>query len=86
MPEDKKLSRELVGKVIVSKSGKKFGVVGDLVFETRTGELIYMVISTPTPFVESLNLEHNKNNELMVPFSSVLSVGDFVIISEEDIV
>lgn len=86
MPEDKKLSREIIGKTIVSKSGKNFGVVGDLVFETRTGELIYILLSKPTEFIGSLSLEQNSSGEFMVPFSSVISVGDFVIVSEEDIV
>jgi sporulation protein YlmC with PRC-barrel domain len=86
MPEEKKFSREIVGKVIVSKAGKKFGVVGDLVFETRTGELIYILLSNATEFASNLNLETSKNGDLMVPFSSVLSTGDFVIISEEDII
>jgi len=86
MPEDKRHSKDIVGKTIVSKSGKKFGIVGDIVFETRTGELIYLLLSTPTTFVESLNLEQSKTGELMVPFSSVMSVGDFVIVSEEDII
>jgi sporulation protein YlmC with PRC-barrel domain len=86
MQEEKKHSRDIVGKTIVSKSGKKFGSVGDLVFETRTGELIYLLLHTPTPFADSLNLEKSREGDLMIPFSSVISSGDFVIVSEEDIV
>jgi sporulation protein YlmC with PRC-barrel domain len=84
--EDKKHSRDIIGKTIVSKSGKKFGIVGDLVFETRTGELIYVLLHSPSEFVNTLNLEKSRNGELMIPFSSVMSTGDFVIISEEDII
>lgn len=86
MPEEKKHSRDIIGKVIVSKSGKKFGSVGDIVFETRTGELIYLLVDKPTEFVNSLNLEKSRDGAFMVPFSSVISIGDFVIISEEDII
>jgi sporulation protein YlmC with PRC-barrel domain len=86
MPEEKKHSRDIIGKTIVSKSGKKFGAVGDLVFETRTGELIYLLLHDATPFADSLNLEKSREGDLMVPFSSVISSGDFVIVSEEDIV
>ncbi|MBT3583216.1 PRC-barrel domain-containing protein, partial [Candidatus Woesearchaeota archaeon] len=60
MPEEKKFSRDIVGKTIVSKTGKKFGVVGDLVFETRTGELIYILLSNATEFAGNLNLERSK--------------------------
>lgn len=86
MAENKSLSREILGKTVVSKMGKKFGLVGDLVFESRTGELIYLSLKTPTPYAQSLNLEKGKTSELLIPFSAVLSVGDFLIVSEEDIV
>ncbi len=83
--EDKKFSKQIVGKTVVSKSGKKFGLVGDLVFEIRTGELIYVVLKDPTSFASSLELEVKDGNTL-IPFSSVLAVGDFVVVAEEDIV
>lgn len=83
---ERSLSRDIVGKTVVSKSGKRFGLVGDLVFESKTGELIYLTLKTPTPHAQSLNLEKGRTNELMIPFSAVLSVGDFLIVSEEDIV
>ena len=86
MPEDKRLSKDLLGKTIVSKSGKKFGIVSDLVFETRTGELIYLMLTSQTPHAEGMDLEKNKQGDMLVPFSSVLSMGDFVIISEADII
>ncbi|MBU4492836.1 MAG: PRC-barrel domain-containing protein, partial [Nanoarchaeota archaeon] len=38
--EDKKFSKQLIGKTVVSKTGKRFGEVGDIIFETRSGELI----------------------------------------------
>ena len=86
MAEGKSLSKDVLGKTIVSKSGKKFGLVGDIVFESRTGELIYITLKTPTPHANSLDLEKGRDGEILVPFSAVLSTGDFVIVSEEDIV
>ncbi len=84
--EDKKFSKQLIGKTVVSKSGKKFGMVGDLVFETRTGELIYVVLNQPSAHALSMDLEKSKDGELLIPFSSVISSSDFVVIAEEDIV
>lgn len=87
MPEDdKKNSKQLIGKTVVSKSGKRFGEVGDMVFETRSGELIHLVLKNPTPYTERLELEKDKDNSLLIPFSAVIAVGDFMVISEEDIV
>ena len=86
MAENRNFSRDLVGKTIVSKAGKKFGFVGDLVFESRTGEIIYIALKTPTAHASGLDLEKGRSGDLLIPFSAVMSTGDFVIVSEEDIV
>ena len=84
--EEKKYSKDLLGKTVVTKSGKKFGEVGNITFETRTGELIQIVLKSPTTYTEGLELEKDTDGSLMIPFSAVLAVGDFVVVSEEDIV
>ncbi len=84
--DDKKYSKQLVGKTVVSKSGKKFGLVGDLIFEVRTGELIYLVLKMPTSFAQGLDLEKSKDGDMLIPFSSVIATGDFVVVAEEDII
>jgi sporulation protein YlmC with PRC-barrel domain len=84
--EDKKFSKQLIGKTVVSKTGKRFGEVGDIIFETRSGELIHMILKNPTPYAEKLELEKDKDNNILVPFSSVIAVGDYMVISEEDII
>ncbi|MBS3143650.1 PRC-barrel domain-containing protein [Candidatus Woesearchaeota archaeon] len=84
--ENKMNSRRLLGKVVVSKSGKRFGEVGDIDFEIRTGELISIILKNPTGYAEGLELEKNKNNQILIPFSSVVATGDFVVVAEEDII
>jgi sporulation protein YlmC with PRC-barrel domain len=87
MPEDeRRFAKTLMGKTIVSKTGKKFGEVGDVVFETKTGELIHVVLTRPTPYTEKLELEKDKDGNVLIPFSSVLAIGDFLVIAEEDII
>ena len=79
-------ARELVGKVIVSEeTGRKFGVVGDLTFVADSGELLNVILTEPTQHVQQLNLERDEHDRIVVPFSTVKSVGDFVIISEKEI-
>jgi sporulation protein YlmC with PRC-barrel domain len=79
--------KDLVGKVIVSEeTGRKFGVVGDLNFVAESGELLNLVLVEPTKHIGDLTLEKDEQNRLLIPFSSVKSVGDFVIISEKEIV
>ena len=83
--EEKKYSKSLLGKTVVTKTRKKFGEVGNVTFETRTGELIQIVLRNPTNYTEGLELEKDPEGSLMIPFSAVLAVGDFVVVSEEDI-
>ncbi|MBI2108349.1 PRC-barrel domain-containing protein [Candidatus Woesearchaeota archaeon] len=87
MPEqEKRFSKQLLGKTVVSKSGKRFGEVGDIVFETHSGELIHLVLSNPTSYTEKMELEKDKDGRILIPFSAVIAVGDFMVVSEEDIV
>lgn len=84
--DEKKFSKQLIGKIVVSKTGKKFGEVGDIIFETSSGELIHMVLANPTAYTEKLELEKTKENEILIPFSAVIAMGDFLVVAEEDIV
>ena len=80
-------AKELIGKTIVSEeSGRKFGLVGDVNFITESGELMNIVIAEPTKQASELKLSEDEKGRLLVPFSAVKSVGDFIIIAEKDIV
>jgi sporulation protein YlmC with PRC-barrel domain len=83
---DKRPYNEIVGKLIVTKEGKRLGIVRDITFETRTGELIQLVIKDPTPYSKTLNLESTKNKETLIPYTAIIAIGDFVVVSEEDLV
>jgi sporulation protein YlmC with PRC-barrel domain len=84
--EEKRFARELIGKTVVSKTGKKFGEVGDIIFEVKSGELIHMVLVNPTPYSEKLELEKDKTGNVLIPFSALMAIGDFMVIAEEDII
>jgi sporulation protein YlmC with PRC-barrel domain len=90
MPEDKgmdkRFSKDLIGKDVVSKSGKRFGKVGDLVFETKSGELINVVLVEQTMYTDKLELERDRENNVLIPYSAVIAIGDFVVVAEEDII
>ncbi|MFH1181833.1 MAG: PRC-barrel domain-containing protein [Candidatus Woesearchaeota archaeon] len=84
--DDKNFSKKLIGKTVVSKTGKRFGEVGDIIFETRTGELIHLVLANPTPYTAKLELEKDQGGNILIPFSAVIAIGDFMVIAEEDII
>ena len=83
---DKKPFKVLLNKLIVTKEGKRLGLVKDITFEIKSGELIHLVVKDTTPYTRNLNLESTKNGELLIPYNSLIAIGDFVVISEEDIV
>ncbi|HLA23070.1 MAG TPA: PRC-barrel domain-containing protein [Candidatus Nanoarchaeia archaeon] len=76
----------ITGKMIVTKEGKRLGFVKDLTFETNSGEIINVVVKDPTPYTKNLNLERVSNNEILIPYNSVIAIGDFLIVSEEDLI
>lgn len=82
---DKKPFRTLLGKQIVTKEGKKLGVVKDITFEARTGELIHIVLKDLTTYTSNLSLERTKDREALIPYNSVIAAGDFIVVSEEDL-
>lgn len=85
--EERVKSKDLVGKILISEeSGKKFGVVGDIDYIIESGELINLVLVEPTKNVSELNLREDEKGRILVPFSAVKSVGDFIIVSESDII
>jgi sporulation protein YlmC with PRC-barrel domain len=85
MPLDKKPLKDLLGKLVVTKEGKRLGLVKDITFETRTGELIQLVLKEPTPYTRNLNLEFSAQKEALIPYNTIIAIGDFVVISEEDL-
>lgn len=78
--------REFIGKTIVSdETGKKFGRVGDVTFIADTGELMSLLLVEPTRAAAEMQLQQDEKGRILVPFSAVKSVGDFVIVAEKDV-
>ena len=82
---DKKPFKALLGKQVVTREGKRLGVVKDITFEARTGELIYIVLRDLTTYTSNLSLERTKDREALIPYNAVIAVGDFIVVSEEDL-
>ncbi len=76
----------ILSKMIVTKEGKRLGFVKDITFETKSGELINIVVKDSTPYTRNLNLEKTKSEEFLIPYSAIIAIGDFVIVSEEDLI
>lgn len=86
MALDKRPLRDVLGKLVVTKEGKRLGLVKDVNFETNTGELIHLVLKEPTTYTRNLNLEISQGKEVLLPYNAIIAIGDFVVVSEEDLV
>ena len=82
---DKKPFKALLGKQVVTREGKRLGVIKDITFEARTGELIHIILRDLTTYTSNLSLERTKDREALVPYNAVIAVGDFIVVSEEDL-
>jgi len=85
MTLDKKPLKDVLSKLVVTKEGKRLGLVKDITFETNTGELIQIVLRDATPYTRNLNLEVSGGKEILIPYNSIIAIGDFVVVSEEDL-
>jgi sporulation protein YlmC with PRC-barrel domain len=85
MALEKKPLKEILSKNVVTKEGRRLGIVKDITFEVKTGELIHLILNQPTAYALSLGLEKTKENDLLIPYSAIIAIGDFVVVSEEDI-
>ena len=86
MQNEKNPFSSILGKMIVTKEGKRLGFVKDVLFETNSGELINLVVKDATPYTRNLNLEKTSSSELLILYSAIIAIGDFVIVSEEDLI
>ena len=86
MQNNKNPFNTILGKMIVTKEGKRLGFVKDITFETKSGELINLVVKDSTPYTKNLNLEKTNSNDLLIPYNAIIAIADFVIVSEEDLI
>ena len=86
MAETRVRATDVVGKTIISEeTGRKFGAVSNIDFVTESGELLNIVVESPTKHLGDLNLKTDDKGRTLIPFSAVKSIGDFVIISENEL-
>ena len=86
MQAEKNTYNSLVGKMVVTKEGKRLGFVKDIVFELSTGELLNIVLKDMTSYAGNLNLERIGSGDALIPYNAIIAIGDFVIVSEEDLI
>ena len=83
---EKIIAKEIIGKMVVSSTGKHLGLLENMEFVTESGELLNLVVSKPTEKLLRMNLKKNDAGNILIPFSSIKSIGDFIVIDENELV
>ena len=87
MVETRVRAKDIVKKTVISEeTGRKFGAVGNVDFITESGELLNIIVVEPTIHLKELNLKADEKGRFLIPFSAVKSIGDYVIVSENELV
>jgi len=86
MDDEKRNAKTLINKKVVSKTGKVFGEVSNIIFETRNGELLQLVLKNTTGYCDGLDLEKTAQSEILLPYGSVVALGDFIVVDEQEII
>ncbi|MEM5852874.1 MAG: PRC-barrel domain-containing protein [Candidatus Aenigmatarchaeota archaeon] len=87
MAETKVRAADVLGKTIISEeTGRKFGVVSNIDFVAESGELLNLVVEQPTRYLQDLNPKTDDKGRILIPFSAVKSIGDFVVVSENELI
>ena len=76
---------DIIGKTIVGETGRKLGVVANIDFIVESGELLNIVVEQPSKYLKEFNLKTDEKGRYLIPFSAVKSIGDFVIVSEDEL-
>lgn len=78
--------KEIQAKTVVSEGGRMFGKVLDATADVSTGELINLIVE-PTKYITAHfeDLVRDKQGRILLPFSAVSAVGDFVLVNEADV-
>ncbi|RME79946.1 MAG: hypothetical protein D6769_00770 [Methanobacteriota archaeon] len=75
------LAKQVTGRMVITNEGDEFGRVVDLNLNEVTGEVEDIIVdpNPENPLIEKLREE---DDHVLIPFNSVLAVGDYVIVDK----
>ncbi len=75
------LAKNLSNKKAMLTDGSELGLATDVVMETQSGELLYLVVK-PNPMVDTSKFK-TQDNYVLVPFEAVRAAKDYAIIDKK---
>lgn len=75
------LAKNLTNKRVMLTDGSELGTVNNVVMESKTGELLYLMVK-PNNFVD-VSKYKNQDNYLLIPFEAVRAAKDYAIVDKK---
>ena len=75
------LAKNLTNKRVMLTDGSELGFASNVVMDTHTGDLIYLVVK-PTPTVDTSKFQ-TQNGYVMIPFGAVRAAKDYAIVDKK---
>ena len=75
------LAKNLVNKRVMLTDGSELGFASNVVMDTHSGDLIYLVVK-PTSMVDTSKYQ-TQNGHVMIPFGAVRAAKDYAIVDKK---
>ncbi len=75
------LAKNLTNKRVMLTDGSELGFASNVVMDTHSGDLIYLVVK-PTSMVDTSKFQ-TQNGYVMIPFGAVRAAKDYAIVDKK---
>jgi sporulation protein YlmC with PRC-barrel domain len=75
------LAKNLANKRVMLTDGSELGAATNVVMETQTGELLYLLVK-PNPIVDASKYK-TQDNFILIPFEAVRAAKDYAIVDKK---
>lgn len=77
------LAKKLFNKKVMLTDGSELGTVSNVIMDSYTGDLLYLVVK-PNTMVD-ISKYDRQNNYIIIPFEAVKAAKDYALIDEAKI-
>jgi sporulation protein YlmC with PRC-barrel domain len=75
------LAKQITGKTVITNEGEDFGRIVDINVNEITGTIEDIIVD-PNPDLPAIENLRTEDDYVLVPFSSVIAIGDYMIIDK----
>lgn len=78
------LVNRLRGMNVITDKGLQMGRLNDVIFDENSGRISMLVVN---PTIKGIleNLPKDKSENFLIPYSTVISISDHIVINEQEV-